>query len=185
PSAAPEAAAEALSKSRALSRKQKGSRNRYRARQRLSRAHGRIRSIRHDLLHRHSTQLAQTHGHLILEQLSICGLIRTRLASSPTVPGRCSAPCSPTRQLGTDAPCGVCVKLFSMKQKGPRSNVREGRCCRKLSTRCSAALLRPCRAVGDPLANSVDLLLRDAVEAWRAVDGHLRDALDTDHATGA
>src|SRR5690606_10512869 len=35
------------------------------------------------------------------------------------------------------APCGVCVKLSSMKQKGPRSNAREGRCCTKLSTRCS------------------------------------------------
>ena len=44
--------------------------------------HGRIRDIRHDFLHRHSTQLAQTHGHLVLEQLSICGLIRTRLARS-------------------------------------------------------------------------------------------------------
>ena len=69
-------------KSRALSRKQAGSRNRYRARQRLSRVHGRIRNIRHDFLHRHSTQLAQTQGHLVLEQLSICGLIRTRLARS-------------------------------------------------------------------------------------------------------
>src|SRR5690606_14446863 len=37
------------------------------------------------------------------------------------------------------APCGVCVKLSSMKQKGPRSNAREGRCCTKLSTRCNAA----------------------------------------------
>src|SRR5690606_15506947 len=69
-------------KSRALSRKQAGSRNRYRARQRLSRVHGRIRNIRHDFLPRHSTQLAQTQGHLVLEQLSICGLIRTRLARS-------------------------------------------------------------------------------------------------------
>src|SRR5690606_24124678 len=69
-------------KSRALSRKQTGSRNRYRARQRLSRVHGRIRNIRHDFLHRHSTQLAQTQGHLVLEQLSIGGLIRTRLARS-------------------------------------------------------------------------------------------------------
>src|SRR5690606_31993084 len=36
------------------------------------------------------------------------------------------------------AACGVCVKLSSMKQKGPRSNAREGRCCTKLSTRCRA-----------------------------------------------
>ena len=68
--------------SRALSRKQAGSRNRSRARQRLSRTHGHIRDIRHDFLHRHSTRLAQTHGHLVIEQLSISGLIRTRLARS-------------------------------------------------------------------------------------------------------
>ena len=68
--------------SRALSRKQAGSRNRARARQRLSQLHGRIRNIRHDFLHRRSSQLAQTHGHLVIEQLSISGLIRTRLARS-------------------------------------------------------------------------------------------------------
>ena len=68
--------------SRALSRKQAGSRNRFRARQRLSRTHGRISSIRHDFLHRCSTQLAQTHGLLVIEHLSISGLIRTRLARS-------------------------------------------------------------------------------------------------------
>jgi len=68
--------------SRALSRKQQGSRNRHRARQRLSQMHGRIRNIRHDFLHRNSSRLAQTHGHLVIEQLSISGLIRTRLARS-------------------------------------------------------------------------------------------------------
>src|SRR5690606_7573173 len=40
------------------------------------------------------------------------------------------------------APCGVCVKPSSMKQKGPRSNAREGRCCTKLSTRCRQAAAR-------------------------------------------
>ena len=41
-----------------------------------------VRSVRHDFLRRHSSRLAQTHGHLVLEQLSISGLIRTRLARS-------------------------------------------------------------------------------------------------------
>jgi putative transposase len=68
--------------SRALSRKLKGSRNRYRERRRLSRLHARIGNIRHDFLHRHSSRLAQTHSHLVIEQLSISGLIRTRLARS-------------------------------------------------------------------------------------------------------
>ncbi len=66
--------------SRALSRKQKGSRNRFRARLRLSRAHARIGNLRRDFVHRASTRLAKTHGHLVLEELCISGLIRSRLA---------------------------------------------------------------------------------------------------------
>lgn len=31
-------------------------------------------------MHRHSSRLTQTHGHLVIEQLSISGLIQTRLA---------------------------------------------------------------------------------------------------------
>src|SRR6188768_3827623 len=42
------------------------------------------------------------------------------------------------RRALAHAPCGACVKLSSVKQKGLRSNAREGRCCSKLSTRCSA-----------------------------------------------
>ena len=63
-----------------MSRKQKGSRNRWRARLRLSRAHRRIANIRRDFVHRESSRLAKTHGHLVLETLCTSGLIRTRLA---------------------------------------------------------------------------------------------------------
>ena len=66
--------------SRALSRKQKGSRNRWRARLRLSRAHQRIANIRRDFVHRESSRLAKTHGHLVLETLCTAGMIRSRLA---------------------------------------------------------------------------------------------------------
>src|SRR5690606_1021530 len=60
------------------------------------------------------------------------------------VPGLASPPSRRRRETSVErtalahAPCGVCVKLSSMKQKGPRSNAREGRCCTKLSTRCSS-----------------------------------------------
>jgi putative transposase len=67
-------------KSRALSRKQKGSRNRYRARVRLSRLHQRIADLRKDFVHRQTTRLAKTHGHLVLEKLCTSGLIRSRLS---------------------------------------------------------------------------------------------------------
>jgi len=66
--------------SRAVSRKRQGSRNRYRARIRLSRAHARIANLRRDFVHRESSRLAKTHGHLVIEKLCVSGLIRSRLA---------------------------------------------------------------------------------------------------------
>lgn len=50
-------------KSRALSRKQKGSRNRRRAKARHANLHRRIANVRRDFVHRESTRLAKTHGH--------------------------------------------------------------------------------------------------------------------------
>jgi hypothetical protein len=67
-------------RSRALSRKQKGSRNRFRARVRLSRLHQRIAGLRKDFVHRQSTRLAKAHGHLVIEKLCTSGLIRSRLS---------------------------------------------------------------------------------------------------------
>ena len=65
-----------------VSRKKKGSRNRYRARIRLSKLHNRIGDVRRDFVHRASSRLAKTHGHLVLETLSTAGLMRTRVARS-------------------------------------------------------------------------------------------------------
>ena len=68
--------------SRAVSRKQKGSRNRRRARRRLSRLHQRIGNVRRDFVHRESSRLAKTHSYLVLEDLCTAGLMRTRMARS-------------------------------------------------------------------------------------------------------
>jgi putative transposase len=65
-------------RSRELSRKQRGSRNRRRARERLSNTHRRIKDIRHDFVHRQSSRLAKSHGHLVIEQLCTLGLMRSR-----------------------------------------------------------------------------------------------------------
>ena len=43
-------------------------------------AHQRIADLRRDFVHRQSTRLAKTHGHLVIEKLCISGLIRSRLA---------------------------------------------------------------------------------------------------------
>ena len=69
-------------RSRALSRKQKGSRNRRRARERLGQLHRRIANVRLDFAHRQSSRLAKIHSHLVLETLCTIGLMRTRLARS-------------------------------------------------------------------------------------------------------
>ena len=69
-------------RSRALSRKKPGSRNRHRARAKLGKAHARIASVRHDFVHRQSSRLAKNHGHLVIEDLCTVGMMKTRLARS-------------------------------------------------------------------------------------------------------
>jgi putative transposase len=62
--------------SRALSRTAPGSRNRAKAARRLSRQHARIVNQRRSFLHKTSTQLAKTHGKLVIEDLNVAGLMR-------------------------------------------------------------------------------------------------------------
>lgn len=69
-------------KSKALSRKKGGSRNRHRARVHLAKTHAHIGSVRRDFVHRASSRLAKNHGRLVIEDLCTRGLMRTRLARS-------------------------------------------------------------------------------------------------------
>ena len=62
--------------SRALTRKQKGSKNRTKARQQLARLHARIANIRHDFLHKLTSYVAKTHSHVALEDLNVKGLLQ-------------------------------------------------------------------------------------------------------------
>jgi putative transposase len=68
--------------SRSVSRKKRGSKNRNKAKLRLAKLHHRIGNVRRDFVHRVSSRLAKTHGHLVLETLSTAGMMRTRLARS-------------------------------------------------------------------------------------------------------
>jgi putative transposase len=63
---------------RRLSRKQKGSRNRRKSAADLANLHGRIRDLRHDFLHRVSTDLVKNHDSLVLEDLNTAGMVRNR-----------------------------------------------------------------------------------------------------------
>jgi putative transposase len=64
--------------SRALSRKQKGSKNRANARGRLARAHARVRRQRSDYLHKITSLLARTKPVVVIEDLSVHGMLRSR-----------------------------------------------------------------------------------------------------------
>jgi putative transposase len=69
-------------KSKAVSRKKGGSKNRDRARRALARTHARIASVRRDFVHRASSQLAKNHGRLVIEDLCTTGRMKTKLARS-------------------------------------------------------------------------------------------------------
>jgi transposase len=65
---------------RALSRKQKGSRNRDKARVAVARAHARVADARRDFCHQLSTALIRENQAVAVENLAVKGLARTRLA---------------------------------------------------------------------------------------------------------
>jgi len=68
---------------RAVSRKQKGSRNRRKAVQRLARLYYRIACIRADYIHKFTTEVTRKNGVVCLEDLNVSGMMKNhRLARS-------------------------------------------------------------------------------------------------------
>ncbi|GAA2114479.1 RNA-guided endonuclease TnpB family protein [Streptomyces synnematoformans] len=67
---------------RELSRKQKGSRNRGKARLKVARAHAQVTDARREFHHRLSTRLISENQAIGVEDLAVKGLARTRLAKS-------------------------------------------------------------------------------------------------------
>ncbi|MCZ4612446.1 RNA-guided endonuclease TnpB family protein, partial [Streptomyces sp. Lzd4kr] len=67
---------------RELSRKQKGSRNRAKARLKVARAHAKVADARREFHHQLSTRLISENQGIAVEDLSVTGLARTRLAKS-------------------------------------------------------------------------------------------------------
>jgi putative transposase len=65
-----------------LSRKQKGSRNRAKARLKVARAHAKVTDARREFHHQLSTKLISENQGIAVEDLSVAGLARTRLAKS-------------------------------------------------------------------------------------------------------
>jgi putative transposase len=67
---------------RVLSRKEKGSRNRDKARVKVARAHARVADARREFHHQLSTTLIRENQAVAVEDLAVKGLARTRLAKS-------------------------------------------------------------------------------------------------------
>ncbi|MGW7424187.1 RNA-guided endonuclease InsQ/TnpB family protein [Streptomyces sp. NPDC054813] len=67
---------------RELSRKQKGSKNRAKARLKVARAHAKVADARREFHHQLSTRLISENQGIAVEDLSVAGLARTRLAKS-------------------------------------------------------------------------------------------------------
>jgi putative transposase len=66
----------------ALSRKEKGSRNRTKARVRVAKAHAKVTDTRRDWAHKQSTTVIRENQAVFVEDLCVKGLARTRLAKS-------------------------------------------------------------------------------------------------------
>lgn len=64
--------------SRSLSRKEKGSRNRQKAKNKLARLHARISNIRRDGLHKLTTELTRRFQTIGLEDLNVSGMLKNR-----------------------------------------------------------------------------------------------------------
>jgi putative transposase len=68
---------------RAVSRKQKGSKNRAKAVKRLAKLHYRIPCIRNDATHKLTTYLAKNHREVVIEDLNVSGMVKNhRLAQA-------------------------------------------------------------------------------------------------------
>lgn len=64
--------------SKSLSRKQKGSANRARAKAKLARLHLRIADVRKDALHKLTTRLAAEYSTVAIEDLNVAGMVKNR-----------------------------------------------------------------------------------------------------------
>ncbi|GAB2458920.1 RNA-guided endonuclease TnpB family protein [Streptosporangium sandarakinum] len=67
---------------RALSRKEKGSNNRAKARRKVARQHAKVTDTRHEFHHQLSTQIIRDNQAVHVEDLAVVGLARTKLAKS-------------------------------------------------------------------------------------------------------
>jgi putative transposase len=95
---------------RDLSRKQRGSKNRGKARGHLARAHARVRRQRSDYLHKISSQLARRKQAVVIEDLAVGGMLKSRRFSRGLAD---QALASLRRQLEYKCPASGCRLLVA------------------------------------------------------------------------
>ena len=61
---------------RRLSRKQRGSNNRHKARQKVALVHEKVANQRRDFHHQHSARLVKAYGHIAIEDLNVKGMVK-------------------------------------------------------------------------------------------------------------
>lgn len=61
---------------RILARKQRGSNNRTKAKQKVARAHSKVRDARRDFLHKTSTRIVRAHSAVAVEDLDVAGMVK-------------------------------------------------------------------------------------------------------------
>jgi len=76
---------------RSLSRKQKASRNRARARMRVARLHQRIRNVKRDAVHKFTSRVAKNHGVVCCENLCVKGMGKSVKSIRKAVRNSCMA----------------------------------------------------------------------------------------------
>ena len=76
---------------RSLSRKQKASRNRAKARMRVARLHQRIRNVKRDAMHKFTSRIAKNHGVVCCENLCVKGMGKSVKAIRKAVRNSCMA----------------------------------------------------------------------------------------------
>ena len=74
---------------RSLSRKQKASRNRAKARMRVARIHQRIRNVKRDAVHKFTSRIAKNHGVVCCESLCVKGMGRSVKSIRKAVQNSC------------------------------------------------------------------------------------------------
>jgi len=67
--------------SKQLARKEKGSNNRYKAKNKLAKLQAHIASLRKDILHKITTYLCKNHAKIVVEDLNVSGMVKNKKLS--------------------------------------------------------------------------------------------------------